>query len=486
MNDPRQGGGNPAADRELAAIARALANGAYGAAAAGAIRLLEREPRLAQAWVYWGEALLRQGQGASARRVFRRALLLDPMAPWAEAAERASREAPEGAEHPDVDRLLAAERPTVAAAILTRNEARCIGRCLDSLQGVFDEILVVDSDSSDGTIEIAARYPEVRVVQTGETVGGFAALRNFGLGHLHADWVFWIDADEWLDPDDREAVREAAGLFHRDPEPVVLTIVQVNYVRGGVFREYGTQRMFPLRRNLRYDGKVHEQVVRGDGGGYDGGLRRVPVRIRLHHDGYESGPMREKGKLERNMALLREMMRERPTDPAWPLYAGRESMAAGDAAAAEAYLLEAERLAATQPRFARKVEIYRLLLHLCLDRQELERALGYCEKALEIQPDFPDALFALAQIRMRLAAEQLKRSEEALLQAKQAFRTYRGTVAADAEIMEWKADAALGDLARMTGRSKRARELYAAVLKRKPELAPVLAKLQPLEEEGDA
>jgi cytochrome c-type biogenesis protein CcmH/NrfG len=93
-----------------------------------AIADLQAQPLIAQTWVFLGEALLQQGYGAAARRVFRRGAMLDPQATWMDTVEAALAQAPEGPVHAAVDHLLAVEPVTVAAAIMTHNEARCIER----------------------------------------------------------------------------------------------------------------------------------------------------------------------------------------------------------------------------------------------------------------------------------------------------------------------------------------------------------------------
>lgn len=82
----------------------------------------------------------------------------------------------------------------VSAVVLTKNEVGNISYCLDSLQWC-DEIIVVDSNSEDGTIAIAEEYG-AKVVQEDSSDGRFDHLRNFGVEKASNDWIFVLDADE--------------------------------------------------------------------------------------------------------------------------------------------------------------------------------------------------------------------------------------------------------------------------------------------------
>jgi hypothetical protein len=175
----------------------------------------------AQAWVFLGEALLRRGNGHAAAQVFKRAHMLDPEAGWVEAINREILRAENGNQRVDIEVLLDKNKVTVAAALLVRNEIRCIERCLRSISEAVDEIIVIDCESTDGTREIAQTFPKVKLV-TFPWIDDFAAARNAGLQHIQSDWVIWVDADEMLIPEDVLHIREIAGIFNREEAPYIL------------------------------------------------------------------------------------------------------------------------------------------------------------------------------------------------------------------------------------------------------------------------
>jgi glycosyltransferase involved in cell wall biosynthesis len=470
-------------DKNKDTILSALHNKQYPQAEQLAIESIKRQPRVAQTWVHLGEALLHQGCGLAARAAFDRAWLLDPQAPWVDAVKATLASAPDGPAKQAIDELLKVKSITVAAVIMTRNEERCIERCIRSLIEAYavDEILVLDSSSTDRTLEIVAQFAQVKVLKDVRIEDDFAGKRNYGLNYIDSDWVIWIDADEWLDPEDSHVIRQAAGIFQELDVPVALNICQMNHIGDSIVPEYSIPRMFPLNRGLRYHGRVHEQVIREGDSLFDSSVFRYSVRIRLHHDGYESSVVSSRDKLERNLRLLRLMVEEEPDNPGWIFYLARETLSSGDVDAALGLLLEAEVKAALQPRFGRLLDVHLLLLKIYMSRKDLDLAQAVCERSLKIHPDYPDTLYMLAQIRMRKAVSLLQQSEKELREAKHGFRTYRGMVTADKAILDWKSDASLADLARLLGKTEEAKRLYRSILERYPELESVRKKLGKLE-----
>ena len=483
-----------------------------------ATELIQIHPHAAQAWVYLGEALLHQGYGGAAKAVFNRAWLLDPQATWVEAVEAAVAkvaaagpilaelgEVAESAAHIDsakamaesaaqiesekiamhatntsIEELLALNRITVAAAIITRNESRSIVRCVHSLADAVDEIVIIDSDSTDGTIELVEHLPKVKIVRHVLLNGHFAEKRNQGLSYIESDWVLWIDADEWLEAEDVPAVREVAALFHQSEYPVVLNICQVNHILGKQFNDYSVPRMFALHRGLCYYGRIHEQVVVQGKGVFDSEILRHSVRIRLHHDGYEPHIIQLKNKLNRNLDLLKMMVADEPDNPGWLFFYGRETLGVGDVEQAMQILLEAEQKGQHVPKFGRMLDIQMYLYKIYKKLNNLEQAEAVCRRALTAVPNYPDALYYLAQLEMTKAIVLLQQAEQNLQQSKQAFTTYRGTVPANQEILDWRADLTLADLARITGKSAEAKQRYEHILQRHPGLDAVRQQLERL------
>lgn len=189
-------------------------------------------------------------------------------------------------------------RGKLAAVLIVKNEERCLSRCLNSLAGVVDRIVVLDTGSTDSTIEIArAHGAEVGYF---EWCDDFAAARNAALDLADADWNLILDADEWL-IDGAEALTAHAGRVSME---VGTARVMSTSVADGTLVSSTTVSERVLPRGVRYDGAVHEQPV-----------HELPVRaldLTVGHDGYE--PAQVEQKRGRNERLLRGALRTRPGD----------------------------------------------------------------------------------------------------------------------------------------------------------------------------
>jgi glycosyltransferase involved in cell wall biosynthesis len=149
-----------------------------------------------------------------------------------------------------------APRP-VSAVIITFNEERNIGRCLESLRGVADDVVVVDSGSVDRTEEICRSYGANFIRQAWL---GYSEQKNFANGHARCDWILSIDADEALSERLRRSILElkSEGTI-RVCRFARMTNYCGHWVRHGGWYPDHKVRMFD-RRKARWEGALHEEL----------------------------------------------------------------------------------------------------------------------------------------------------------------------------------------------------------------------------------
>jgi len=144
--------------REL--VQQALRDHRYNEVVVRLKTILTEHPDSAQAWVFLGEALEHQKHRASAWRCFERAGILDPLAVWLPSVSQRLQTA-HGAIPAWLNRLLTPPTVHVIGAILAKNESDNITRCIAALQPAVDEVLVIDTGSTDDTVALASPYAHV-------------------------------------------------------------------------------------------------------------------------------------------------------------------------------------------------------------------------------------------------------------------------------------------------------------------------------------
>jgi glycosyltransferase involved in cell wall biosynthesis len=148
---------------------------------------------------------------------------------------------------------------TLTVITLTLNEAHNIGPCLESVRWA-DEILVIDSGSTDNTLTLARTFtPHIFTI----TWEGYGAARNFALGKATGDWILWLDADERVTPDLAEEIRHILAV--NPPAIDGYSISRRAYFLGRWIRHSGwypgrVTRLFRRGKGTFSETRVHEQL----------------------------------------------------------------------------------------------------------------------------------------------------------------------------------------------------------------------------------
>jgi glycosyltransferase involved in cell wall biosynthesis len=201
----------------------------------------------------------------------------------------------------------------LSLCMIVRNEESFIGNCLNSVKHVVDEMIIVDTGSTDRTVEICK--------SVGATVlhydwkDNFAAARNYGLDHARGDWILWLDADEEVEREDAGKLRDVLNETEH-----LVGIQLINYygsypVHPDHAYLMNHHRLFRNGMGFRYNNRVHEQLNVQEVLGHIDHLKTLPVRV--HHYGYLDDITAKKHK--RNIHLLEKMKEEEDSNP-WIYY----------------------------------------------------------------------------------------------------------------------------------------------------------------------
>ncbi len=155
-------------------------------------------------------------------------------------------------------------KPTIGVIIIAKDEEEKIEGCLKSVLWA-DEIVVVDTGSEDGTLDICNRYP-VKIVKC--LYGKYSHWRNFGLKAVKSEWILYVDADERVSDGLKLEIQTVVGKninnagCYAIPRRNIILGKEMHY--GGWWPDY-VKRLFPRSRLLKWVGDLHEEPkYRGD------------------------------------------------------------------------------------------------------------------------------------------------------------------------------------------------------------------------------
>lgn len=273
---------------------------------------------------------------------------------------------------------------TVSIALIVKNEEQTLDRCLASLAGAVDEIVVVDTGSSDATVAVARRYTD-RICDF-PWRDDFAAARQFAFEQTHGDWVGWVDADDVVVG--AEQIRSVAAAA----SPVVGAIYwryAMDFDAAGQPQcQFWRERLVRNDGSWRWQGRIHE-VLTSDQSWQT--LRRPEVWVE-----HRSPAGRDATRLQRNIPLMEaELASAGPTpSPRLLFYLGRDYASAGRSE--EALTIYQRYLAAAawdDERYLAQTAVAGLLRSM----NRLDEASHADLQAVKLKPRWPDAYFGLAQ-----------------------------------------------------------------------------------------
>jgi tetratricopeptide (TPR) repeat protein len=277
---------------------------------------------------------------------------------------------------------------TISLCMIVKNEAVALPRCLEAAGPWVDEIVVVDTGSTDDTAAIAARAG-ARVISWAWR-DDFAAARNESLRHATGDWILVLDADEILTDGSGDALRRACETAPSDVVGYLVKILCPREGDGGLVRLNWFPRLFRRVPGVAFEGVIHEQVI--ESLAPHGAIARSGVEVL--HEGYTLTPEQMEAKTARNLALLERQIHDEPSyAPGWFQLAETYVLMSRLDDAIDAYrrclrLLETSRL--SLPPGVIAVALQNLGAAL-LARGDREDGLASIEAALRVEPNLVPA-----------------------------------------------------------------------------------------------
>lgn len=222
--------------------------------------------------------------------------------------------------------------PAVSAAIIVKDEERCIKRCLDSILPIFDEIVIVDTGSTDKTITIveSIQDPKVKLYKI-KWEDDFAKARNFALEKVISEWVFFIDADEYFASGEENSLKSLLALLNEFPD-INSTVLCPKIQDASKDCAIEVKRIFKKDSKIQYFGMIHEEARIWEKGLWKT-TNYISLDIVLSHDGYQKSVYSQKNKAQRNLMLNERMLKQEPDNLRWGYFYvrdGKDTLPADD------------------------------------------------------------------------------------------------------------------------------------------------------------
>lgn len=301
----------------------------------------------------------------------------------------------------------AGEALTITACVIARNEAANIEKWLENANVYANKCVLLDTGSTDNTCELAAGAE----IHHYKWQDDFATARNEALQYVQGDWVAFLDADEFFaEPEQVRGALAECEVLHPEADALRLTICNVDADDG--MREisrFCNIRLFRNKQELRYAGKVHENLENTAG-------RVLEVweesQLEVMHTGYSSSIVMDKTK--RNLTLLLADIADKGEQPQHYRYLADCYYTLGDYQQAQLYALRA--IESPLKGKGTHGDMYYMVL-LCMQALEepVEEQLAFAIAAGRQFPAVPD--FAAVQGLIYYRAGDYNRGQELLASA---------------------------------------------------------------------
>ena len=147
---------------------------------------------------------------------------------------------------------------TISLCLIAKNEEEVIGRCIESVIDIIDEIIVVDTGSTDKTIEVAEKYGAK--IYNFTWIDDFAAARNYSFSKASKEYIFWLDADDILFPGDKDKLKELKESLDGTVDAVSMNYILAVDENNNPVSSLRRNRLVKRSNNFLWIGKVHEYL----------------------------------------------------------------------------------------------------------------------------------------------------------------------------------------------------------------------------------
>ena len=279
----------------------------------------------------------------------------------------------------------------MSLCMIVKNEEACLEKCLMSMQELVSEVVIVDTGSTDRTIEIAQKYHAI--IKYYQWENDFAKARNYSLSFATQDWILVLDAYEYLRESYRMLFQSAICEKNVDSYYIkTLSFTEDNSPQSCVINL--NHRLFRRDKGFYYKGAIHEQLVT------DQSVNSQFSEIGFYHTGYLKEVVKAKNKPLRNKAILEELLKKDPNNPFHQFNYANELVQLKRYEEAIEYYNKAYAVTSPQQGYMPKLMIFRI--NTLLTNHQEKEALAAANEGIKIYPHFTYLMFIKGTLEERL------------------------------------------------------------------------------------
>jgi glycosyltransferase involved in cell wall biosynthesis len=288
------------------------------------------------------------------------------------------------------------KKAKVSLCMIVKDEERYLPACLESVQSLVDEIIVIDTGSNDRTVEIAEKYG-ARVFHT-PWEDNFSKARNVSLEKATGDWILQLDADERFEQEDRDKLLEV--IQSGKAEGYLFQVINYDFESTEDVCVFPSLRLWRNRPEYRFVGALHEQISSSI-------IERTTSEhllmtpIRIHHYGYSAAVMQEKRKTERNINIAEAEVKKHPDNAFCYYNLGTEYLKLNRyPEASRQFQLALEHVSEFQDIWI--ASLFKNYANALLAMRKFPEALQLLHEGIRIFPDFTDLVYFKAVCHFEL------------------------------------------------------------------------------------
>ena len=270
--------------------------------------------------------------------------------------------------------------PRLTVAVIAKNAENCLPETLDSIRGIADEIVVVDTGSTDGTRAFATKYATRTIDHQWDD--DFSAARNAALADVTGDWVLWLDAGETLSASDAKSLRTFVTADANQATAYFMVIQVPPHRDAEAVEQIARIRLIPNLPGLKFTGRVRESIIESL---EKAGLQREGLPQRIQRGPREHDEETRSTRAIRNRHLAETEIKESQKESHLLNCLGDACQTLNEDRAAATHFRDS--LAIAEPGSVDMLEAYYgLLTSLGSSETNHDEQISLCNEALDIFP----------------------------------------------------------------------------------------------------